>query len=222
MAALSTEDRFVVDQVLRTTKDASGPKELQLFYKTRESLGWLWIFASMMAPVLWAGYELVWMGKTDTSLWWAYLVICGVFSLVLGVLPLRMFWTELSARRNGTPVWQVNAIGIGLGKNMNLWPQIEEIRLLEVVRRKKNPLVLVALKRSGDTEHFPNIDPANVKLCFLDGSPASGGDPSIPLKEIMLPEDAKERAATLAAILRYRQHCARAAFAAEWQAYRAA
>ncbi len=250
LAALSTEDRFAVEQVLRTTKDASGPKELQLFYKTYESLGWLWMFVPMMAPVLWAGYELVWMGKTGTSLWWAYLVLFVTFSLVLGVLPLSMFWTEVSARRNGTPVWQVNAIGIGFGKNMDLWPQIEEIRLREVVRRKQAPqvpteyvglwpqvekirlrevarskqapLVLVELKRRSDTEHFPNIDPANVKLCFSDGAPASGGDSSIPLMEIMLPEDANERAATLAAILRYRHHWAKAAFADEWQAYRAA
>jgi len=224
LAALSAEDRFAVEQVLRTTKDASGPQELQFFYKTRESLGWVWMAAPMMAPVLWVGYELVWRGQTGTSLWWAYLVLFAVFSLVLGVLPLSMLWTELSARRNGTPAWQVNAIGIGLGKNMNLWPQIEEIRLLEVVRSKKPPLVLVALKRSGDTDtkHFPNIDPANVKLCFSDGSPASGGDPSIPHKEVMLPENANERATTVAALLRYRHQFAKAAFAAEWQAHRAA
>jgi hypothetical protein len=224
LAALSAEDRLAVEPVLRTTKEAGRPQEWQLFYKTRESLGWLWMLAPMMAPVLWAGYELVWMGQTGTSLWWAYLVLFAVFSLVLGVLPLSMVWTELSARRNGTPVWQVNAIGIGLGNNMNLWPQIEEIRLLEVVRSKKPPLVLVALKRSGDTEtkYFPNIDPANVKLCFSDGSPASGGDPSMSLKEVMLPENANERAATVAALLRYRHQFAKAAFAAEWQAYRAA
>lgn len=224
LAALTTEDRFAVEQVLRTTQDASSPKELQLYYKTRESLAWLWTFALMMAPVLWAGYELVWKSQTGTSLWWAYLVICGAFSLVLGVLPISMVWTELAARRSGAPAWQVNAIGIGLGKSMNLWPQIEEIRLLEVVVSKKAPQVLVALKRFGDTEtkYFPNIDPANVKLCFPDRSPDSGADKSIRLKEIMLPEDAKERAATLGAILRYRQRLAQVAFAAEWQAYRAA
>lgn len=250
LAALMPEDRFAVEQILRTTKDAGRPKELLLYYKTHESLAWMYLYAPMMAIVLWVGYEQVWMGKTGTSLWWAYLVICGAFSLVLGVLPLSIFWTDVSARRKETPVWQVNAIGIGLGKNMDLWPQIEEIRLREVVRRKQAPqvpteyvglwpkveeirlrevarskqapLVLVELKRRSDTEHFPNIDPANVKLCFSDGAPASGGAPSILLKEIMLSEDANERAATLAAILRYRHHWAKAAFADEWQAYRAA
>ena len=219
LAALTTEDRFAVEQVLRLTKDHCSPKELQLFYKTRESLAWMWGFVLLMVPVLWAGYELVWMGQTGTSLWWAYLVICGAFSLVLGALPIFIFWNEMSMRRKVTPAWQVNAVGIGVGNNMNLWPQIEEIHLLE-----KAPQVLVALKRFGDTEtkYFPNIDPANVKLCFADVPPDVGGNKSIPLKEIMLPEDARERAATLAAILRYRQHWAQAAFAEQWQAYRAA
>lgn len=215
LADLTTEDRQAVEKVLRTTPAASCPRVLQFFYKTRESLGWLWMFALMMAPVCWAGYALVWKGQTGTTLWWAYLVLFSGFSVVVGVLPISMAWQELAARRSGAPKWQVDDTGIRIGSHMNIWPQIEEIRLREVVRRKQAPLVLVELKRHSDTEHFPNIDPANIRLCAQSSLPDAADNSSGPAVEIVLPENATERAATLAAILRYRQHGARLAFAAQ-------
>ncbi len=226
LAALTPFDRDSVVNIFDYSGADRGPTTWKFFYKKQESRAWMVMFPVLLSPVLWAGYRLIWQGETATPLWWAYLVIFITFITVMGVLPITLEWNEISSRRRGDPVWQVNSCGIQNGSNIIAWPQIEEIRPHVVFRAKQTPRSLVLLHRWGEKKEketqFVNIEPDNIRI-FVHPEQAclSEAQTSSPA-EIVLHGKELAGSAQLTALLRYRQHYARVAAASEWTSYCAA